>query len=142
MARVTVEDCIERVPNRFDLVMIAAQRAREISAGALLSVDRDNDKNPVVALREIAEETVDSETLEQSLIQGLQKRTDFEDFEDEEALDAMESEMEMALNPTPGLSLGEVVGASPEGGADSESPEVALEDVVAPEQDDAPEEDI
>ena len=59
MARVTVEDCVEKIPNRFELVMLAAQRARNISAGAELTIDRDNDKNPVVALREIAEQTVD-----------------------------------------------------------------------------------
>ena len=63
MARVTVEDCVEKVPNRFELVMLAAQRSRDISAGAEITVDRDNDKNPVVALREIADETVDREKL-------------------------------------------------------------------------------
>ena len=73
MARVTVEDCVLRVPNRFELVMLAAQRARHISAGAPLSVDRDNDKNPVVALREIADEKLDLETLGESLVSGLQR---------------------------------------------------------------------
>ena len=68
MARVTVEDCIEIVSNRFDLVLMASQRARAISAGAPLTVDRDNDKNPVVALREIAETTVEIDALEDSLI--------------------------------------------------------------------------
>ena len=58
MARVTVEDCVERIPNRFELVMLAAKRSREISSGSSLTVERDNDKNPVVALREIADETV------------------------------------------------------------------------------------
>ena len=83
MARVTVEDCIVKVPNRFDLVMLAAQRAREVSAGAPLSVDRDDDKNPVVALREIAEETVDLEHLNNSLVQGLQKHVEMDEAEEE-----------------------------------------------------------
>lgn len=73
MARVTVEDCVERVPNRFELVMFAAQRARNISRGEELTLDRDNDKNPVVALREIADETVPLDGLQTDLIKGLQR---------------------------------------------------------------------
>ena len=73
MARVTVEDCIDKVPNRFDLVLVAAERAREISGGAELTIDRDRDKNPVVALREIAEETVHPTHLNEGLVQSLQK---------------------------------------------------------------------
>ena len=73
MARVTVEDCVDKIPNRFDLVLLAAQRAREISGGAELTVDRDRDKNPVVALREIAEQTVRPKDLAESLITSLQK---------------------------------------------------------------------
>jgi len=73
MARVTVEDCVLKIPNRFELVMTAAQRARDVSAGASLTLDRDNDKNPVVALREIAEENVDFAELEETLIKGLQR---------------------------------------------------------------------
>ena len=68
MARVTVEDCVDKVPNRFDLVLIAGQRSRQISAGEELTLDRDNDKNPVVALREIADTTVDNEELRELLI--------------------------------------------------------------------------
>ena len=79
MARVTVEDCILKIPNRFQLVMVAAQRSRELSIGAELTVDRDNDKNPVVALREIADETVDTEEIESSLVRGLQKYVDIEE---------------------------------------------------------------
>ena len=79
MARVTVEDCVLKIPNRFELVMLAAQRARHISAGAPLAVDRDNDKNPVVALREIAEEAVTLPELEESLIKGMQKYVQMED---------------------------------------------------------------
>jgi DNA-directed RNA polymerase subunit omega len=73
MARVTVEDCVRKIPNRFELVMMAAQRARDIASGAPLSLDRDNDKNPVVALREIAEESVLLENLQNSLIKGHQR---------------------------------------------------------------------
>lgn len=73
MARVTVEDCVLRVPNRFELVLDAAERARQIAAGSSLTVERDNDKNPVVALREIADETVVIEDLEGALVKSLQK---------------------------------------------------------------------
>ena len=82
MARVTVEDCIDKITNRFDLVLLAAERAREISGGAELTVDRDRDKNPVVALREIAEETVRPDQLKEGLVQSLQK---VQVDEDEEA---------------------------------------------------------
>ena len=73
MARVTVEDCIEKVPNRFELVLMAGQRARQISGGAELTIDRDRDKNPVVALREIADATVLPSALEENIVLGLQK---------------------------------------------------------------------
>ena len=84
MARVTVEDCITQIPNRFDLVMTAAQRSRNITAGAPLTIDRDRDKNPVVALREIAETTVDIEGLQESLIKGLQKHVEVDSPEDDD----------------------------------------------------------
>ena len=73
MARVTVEDCIDKVSNRFDLVLLAAERAREIAGGAELTIDRDRDKNPVVALREIADQTVKPNQLMEGLTQSLQK---------------------------------------------------------------------
>ena len=73
MARVTVEDCIDKIPNRFDLVLASAQRARNISTGNPLTIDRDNDKNPVVALREIALETIDPDFLRDEIVKGLQK---------------------------------------------------------------------
>src|SRR5438045_8505384 len=73
MARVTVEDCVDKIPNRFDLVLLAAQRARQISGGADLTIDRDRDKNPVVALREIAELTVKPGELEEAVVTTLQK---------------------------------------------------------------------
>ena len=84
MARVTVEDCVTKIPNRFQLVIIASQRARNISAGAAPNVDRDNDKNPVIALREIAEDLVDHNELEESLIKGLQKYVEMDTPEDDE----------------------------------------------------------
>ena len=84
MARVTVEDCIEKIPNRFDLVLAAAQRARDISTGNPLTIDRDNDKNPVVALREIADETIDPDKLRDDIVKDLQKLSNSEFVEDEE----------------------------------------------------------
>jgi DNA-directed RNA polymerase subunit omega len=84
MARVTVEDCVDKIPNRFDLVLLAAQRARQISGGADLTIDRDRDKNPVVALREIAETTVKPRDLEEALVSGLQRvQVDDDDVADE-----------------------------------------------------------
>ena len=84
MARVTVEDCVDKVSNRFDLVLLAAQRARQISGGAELTIDRDRDKNPVVALREIAEETVTPHQLLEAVVSNLQRvQIDDEDTPDE-----------------------------------------------------------
>jgi DNA-directed RNA polymerase subunit omega len=82
MARVTVEDCIEVIPNRFDLVLAAGQRARQISSGAQLTLERDNDKNPVVALREIAERTVSPDNLQEAIIQNNQRVIDGGDDDD------------------------------------------------------------
>jgi DNA-directed RNA polymerase subunit omega len=82
MARVTVEDCVVKIPNRFELVLLAAQRAREITSGAPLSVDRDDDKNPVVALREIADETIELDHLQDSLVRGMQKHVEMDEPED------------------------------------------------------------
>jgi DNA-directed RNA polymerase subunit omega len=83
MARVTVEDCVEKVPNRFSLVLLAAHRARAVSAGAPLLVDRDNDKNPVVALREIADDVVDGDSLKENLIASLQRVDERSEAEEE-----------------------------------------------------------
>jgi len=83
MARITVEDCVERVPSRFELVMLAAQRARDVSAGASLTIDRDNDKNPVVALREIADRAIDLDHLRYELIHGLRRHQELEGGDDE-----------------------------------------------------------
>ena len=98
MARVTVEDCVLKVPNRFDLVMLAAQRSREIASGAQLTVDRDRDKNPVVALREIAEETTDLGNLGESLIQSMQKHVEIDEPE--------EDAPEFDVPSIPGLEIG------------------------------------
>ena len=92
MARVTVEDCVVKVPNRFDLVMLAARRARDIHSGAPLSVDRDNDKNPVVALREIADDGIDLHHLNNALIQGLQKHVEVDEPEEEATFGAAEGD--------------------------------------------------
>ena len=82
MARVTVEDCVEKIPNRFELVMLASQRARKISAGAPLTVERDNDKNPVISLREIADGTVKTEDLQEEIIRTHQRVVEMDDSED------------------------------------------------------------
>jgi DNA-directed RNA polymerase subunit omega len=82
MARVTVEDCVVKVPNRFELVLLAAQRAREITSGAPLSVERDDDKNPVVALREIADDTIQLDHLQDSLVRGMQKYIEMDEPEE------------------------------------------------------------
>ena len=99
MARVTVEDCVEKVPNRFSLVLLAAHRARAISTGSALMIDRDNDKNPVVALREIADEAVEAEVLREALITTLQRvdeRTEAEEEADTLALLADPQHMHMS----------------------------------------------
>ncbi len=87
MARVTVEDCVVKVPNRFELVLLAAQRAREITSGAPLSIDRDDDKNPVVALREIADETVGLSHLKESVVRGMQKHVELDEAEETQELE-------------------------------------------------------
>ena len=134
MARVTVEDCIIRIPNRFELVMMAAQRARNISAGAPLTVDRDRDKNPVVALREIADTTIGLDELEDSLIQSQQKYAAREDQdEDVPEFDALEGELEASaqmaeeLRPAGAESAGEGAAAPDEG--ESEGEGVSLEEM-------------
>jgi len=97
MARVTVEDCVKKIPNRFDLVIAAAQRSREISNGIAIEVNRDNDKNPVVSLREIASEAVDAESLQERFIRSMQKNLNKEDNEIEEEA-SLEEEFAAYLN--------------------------------------------
>jgi len=107
MARVTVEDCVDKVSNRFDLILFAAQRARQISSGADLTIDRDRDKNPVVALREIAETTVRPNEMEEAIVTGLQRvRIDEEDETEElsslsDAAEALRLTAAAPPRPTP-----------------------------------------
>ncbi|RZO35124.1 MAG: DNA-directed RNA polymerase subunit omega [Rhodospirillaceae bacterium] len=101
MARVTVEDCVLKIPNRFQLVMMAAQRSRELSVGGELTVDRDNDKNPVVALREIADETIPLDELETAVIEGLQRNIDVDEIVEQEDEDMIQ--VTEALNELAGL---------------------------------------
>ena len=123
MARVTVEDCVVKVPNRFELVLLAAQRAREITSGAPLSIDRDDDKNPVVALREIADETVALDHLKSSVVRGMQKHVEIDEPEESHEL-----ELDTAL-----FGIGAPAGAlmdeelDTEVEADAEDPEDAEE---------------
>ena len=95
MARVTVEDCVLKVPNRFELVLLASQRAREIGAGSAMLVDKDNDKNPVIALREIADTDMSLDVLGEALIKNHQKVIEVEEDE-EDIIDVMEGESEWA----------------------------------------------
>jgi len=125
MARVTVEDCIDKVSNRFDLVMLASQRAREVSAGAPITVERDNDKNPVIALREIADETVELENLQESLIVSQQKHVEFDLPEEDEVIELLESESNIA-GVTPDM---------PEADAEPDMPQMRFEDAVDESQD-------
>ena len=109
MARVTVEDCVDKIPNRFDLVLLAAQRAREISGGAELTIERDRDKNPVVALREIAEQTVKPKELHEAVVTGLQKILPDEEDEADEIGSLSQSAEAMRLSaaaPTRSTSIG------------------------------------
>ena len=94
MARVTVEDCVDKVPNRFELVMLAAHRAREIASGSALTIDRDNDKNPVVALREIADETQSAEELRERLIESNQTQIEVDEPEEDAMALPMGSEQD------------------------------------------------
>jgi len=130
MARVTVEDCVVKIPNRFELVLLAAQRAREITSGAPLSLDRDDDKNPVVALREIAEETVALDHLQDSLVRGMQKHVEMD--EPEEAPE-LEQTLFGVADPT-----GPVIG---ENEIDEEAVEEELEEdlLAIEEEEDLPE---
>jgi len=125
MARVTVEDCVTKIPNRFQLVVLASQRARNISAGEALNVERDNDKNPVVALREIADDLIDHDELEESLIKGLQKFVEMDDPEEDDVdLIAIQQELDAEEGVTPPTApastvLDDANNASTPGGAEA-----------------------
>ena len=122
MARVTVEDCVQKVPNRFELVMLASQRARDVSSGAPVTLERDNDKDPVVALREIAVASVELDHLRNALVQGLQKLADIDEPEEEDVVDRLQADQQL-----PGVAPQEAVGEPPsEAGVTVEG---AVEDV-------------
>lgn len=123
MARVTVEDCVQKVPNRFELVLYAAQRARNLSRGEELTIDRDNDKNPVVALREIADETVELPRLEQDLIRSLSRAPEPEPA-DEEVLDLIPTDQNI-------FGLQDVTAEEEAASLPAENEEMSSEDLEA-----------
>ena len=133
MARVTVEDCIDKVENRFELVMLASQRARKIGSGAPLTVERDNDKKTVISLREIAGETVATENLKEEMISGYQRYLPQD--EEDDVIDLMDGEKEwgeMSEGAAPaatGMYADEEVGAAPEG-AEENAGEPSLGDIA------------
>jgi DNA-directed RNA polymerase subunit omega len=104
MARVTVEDCVIKVPNRFELVLLAAQRARDVAAGAQITLDRDNDKNPVVALREIADETIVLDNLQNALIKGMQKHVEIDEPEEDQEIEIGAQQWPTDLAPAAGTA--------------------------------------
>jgi DNA-directed RNA polymerase subunit omega len=127
MARVTVEDCIVKVTNRFDLVLLSGQRSRQISAGQELTVDRDNDKNPVVALREIADGTVTVDDLQESLLRSMQRHVEHDEpEEDNMALLMAGQEWAPTAEPAADTGTGEGVDDG-SGGAESEELDAAGE---------------
>jgi DNA-directed RNA polymerase subunit omega len=130
MARVTVEDCIREVSNRFDLVMLASQRGRQISAGSPLTIERDNDKNPVVALREIAEKTVNLDDLQEGLIQGLQRHLKGDEPEEEDIIELLAEESAYAGQMARQTEIEELEVDDELGDEDEEE-----EDIIAEEED-------
>lgn len=123
MARVTVEDCVEKIPNRFELVLLAAQRARNLSRGEELTIDRDNDKNPVVALREIADETIELGRLEHDLIKSLSRAPEPEPA-DEEVLDLIPTDQNI-------FGLQDISAEEEVVGLNMEAEELSPEDIEA-----------
>jgi DNA-directed RNA polymerase subunit omega len=145
MARVTVEDCVIKVPNRFELVLLAAHRAREITSGAPLSIDRDDDKNPVVALREIADETVGLPHLREAVVRGMQKHVELDEAEETHELEVDPSVFGFAASGAP-LGTDEVEAdgqgfEDAEIGEEGELEEGELEEDQAIDQDFVPDED-
>lgn len=123
MARVTVEDCVQKIPNRFELVLLASQRARNLSRGEELTIDRDDDKNPVVALREIADETIDLARIEQDLVKSL-SRTPEPEPADEEVLDLIPTDQNI-------FGLQDVTAEEEAAGLPAENEEMSAEDMEA-----------
>lgn len=114
MARVTVEDCVEKVPNRFDLVLLAGQRSRQISTGEEPTVERDNDKNPVVALREIADMTVENDEIRESLIRSMQRHVEHDEPEEDDMALLMAGQEWAAITGTDADADRDAAGASEE----------------------------
>ena len=143
MARITVEDCVLKVPNRFELVLLAAQRAREVASGSPLTVDRDNDKNPVVSLREIADGTIQVEDMQQHLLQNLQKHVEKDEPEEDNPELLSAGDELIGLEPRRSLIDEEIaddvltVGGQVLIGADEDEGEVTIDDATA--EPDAPE---
>jgi DNA-directed RNA polymerase subunit omega len=129
MARVTVEDCVLKVPNRFELVLLAARRAREITSGAPLTLDRDDDKNPVIALREIAEDTVGIEHLRGSVVRGMQKHVEIDEPEE-----AHELELDTALFGIAARTGAQLEGDPAEGAEDLEEDDAVIEEEALEEE--------
>jgi DNA-directed RNA polymerase subunit omega len=140
MARVTVEDCVVKVPNRFELVLLAAQRAREITSGAPLSLDRDNDKNPVVALREIADTTIELDHLKDSLVRGMQKHVEID--EPEEAPDLEQTLFGVADPTGPVIGEDEIDDEAVDEELEEDLLAVADEDEIELTGDDSPESEL
>jgi len=134
MARVTVEDCVVKIPNRFNLVLLAAQRAREISSGSELTLERDNDKNPVVALREIAESSIDLDNVRQALISSLQKHVETEEPEDD-AMELLAADSNVAGVPYEAITEG---AEADEGGELAEGDEAAEGEEAAGDEPEPP----
>ncbi len=127
MARVTVEDCVIKIPNRFELVLLAAQRAREMAQGQQPTLDRDNDKNPVVALREIAAESVEIDTLQTSLIRGMQKHVEIDEPEEDQEIEiGAQGAWPVDLGPAVEIDGEDVEGEGEEEAIDEELPEDVL----------------
>ena len=137
MARVTVEDCEDKVDNRFDLVLLAARRARQISAGAPITVERDNDKNPVVALREIADETVKAEDLQEAVLYGLQKHVEVDEPEEDD-ISLLLAEQKLSES-NQDISADNLAKVAMEVKADVAKAETEGEEGEAPESEAAPE---
>ena len=123
MARVTVEDCVDKIPNRFELVLFSAHRARGMSAGSEILVERDNDKNPVVALREIADEKLEPDDLREQLVSSMQRQVDVDEPEDDIHV--------MAPQLAPAETVETDVEAGEEALQDVSAPPMAEEDILA-----------
>ena len=138
MARVTVEDCVIKVPNRFELVLLAAQRAREITSGVPLSIDRDDDKNPVVALREIADETISLPHLKEAVVRGMQKHIEIDEPEETHELEVDPSLFEVAA-PIGALLEGEGYGGQARRFEDADVEDADVENEIDAEEAEADE---